>query len=224
MTGDEFDLRYAPHTVSGLLDQLRGLAAESAGLGQRWLLDSHFVSTFTLIESGAKAVPMQALLAACVHKRCVDIDYVSRRRLSRIRFSPHAPVACAMRPHFRGFAVGEKYERYSDIVPGRIRAVHSVDKHEYVDAAQDSDWHTCVDLVFAVNAGLPEPLRNSVIEENDGSDHLEVKNVRRAVEIYVCREIVWRYVQDGFVLAWRLAHRSPSRPVLKAGSRLPATV
>ena len=90
MEADEFDLRYAPHTVSGLLDVLRGLAAEANGQGTDWLLGPQFVPTSASVDAGTKAPAMQALLAACVHRRCIDIDYVSKRRLSRIRFSPHA--------------------------------------------------------------------------------------------------------------------------------------
>ena len=204
MNGDEFDLRYTPHTVSALLDMFRGLAAEADGRGTSWLLQPHFVCTSALVDIGTKAPAMRALLAACVRRRCIDIDYVSKRRLSRIRFSPHALVACAMRPHFRGFAVGEDYERYADIVPGRVRAVHGSDGGDYIGPDGDADWHEYVDLTFEVNGDLADDIRNSVIEENEGSASFSIPSVRRAVAMYICREVEWRFVQDQPVRVWRL--------------------
>ena len=196
MEGDEFDLRYAPHAPSGILNMLRGLAAEAEGRGGNWFLGPHFVSTSTIVEPGIKAPAMQALLAACVQRRCIDIDYVSKRRLSRIRFSPHALVACALRPHFRGFAIGEDYERYADIVPGRVRAMHGSDSGDYIGSDGDADWHDYVDLTFEVNADLAEEIRNSIIEENEGSSSLSIPSVRHAVAMYIRREVEWRFVRE----------------------------
>ena len=218
MEADEFDLRYAPHTVSGLLDVFRGLAAEADGQGADWLLRPHFVSTSASADTGTKATAMQALLTACVHRRCIDIDYVSKRRLSRIRFSPHALVACAMRPHFRGFAVGKDYERYADIVPGRVRAMHDSDRGDYVGSDGDVEWHDYVDLTFEVNCDLAEEIRNSIIEENEGSSSLHIANVRHAVAMYIRREVEWRFVQDRIVRAWCLLSCQQSPKVLLRSS------
>ena len=214
LEADEFDLRYAPHTVTGLLEMLRGLAAEAEGQGTDWLLRPHFVSTSASLDAGTKAPAMQALMAACFHGRCIDIDYVSKRRLSRIRFSPHALVACAMRPHFRGFAVGEDYERYADIVPGRVRAMHDSDRGDYVGSDGDIEWHDYIDLTFEVNCDLAEEIRNSIIEENEGSSSLHIANVRQAVAMYIRREVEWRFVQDRVVRAWCLLSCQQSPKVL----------
>ena len=121
--GDEYNLHHAPHNVAGFLDLLRGLAAEAEAQGTDWLLGESFLATSLVTDLGVKAEQMRGLMAACAHRRCVDIEYVSARRLSRIRFSPHTLVACMHRPHFRGFAIGDDYGRYIDIVPGRIRAI-----------------------------------------------------------------------------------------------------
>ena len=207
LNGDDYSLRYAPNTVAGFLDLMRGLAAEADGQGADGLLGERFLATSLIADSGVKTEPMQGLMAACTHKYCVDIDYVGRRRLSRIRFSPHALIACAHRPHFRGFARGEDYERFIDIVPGRVRALQGMDHHDYIGPAEDAEWHERVDLLFEVNAALPEPVRNSIIEENGGLDRLLVRRVRRAVEIYIRREIEQRFAMDEIVHAWRLIER-----------------
>lgn len=115
-----------------------------------------------------------------------------------------------MRPHFGGFAVREDYERYADIVPGRIRAIHGSDDGNYIGADGDTDWHDYVDLTFEVNSDLAEEIRNSIIEENEGSSCLRIPNVRHAVAMYIRREVEWRFVRDRVVRAWRLSNYQKS--------------
>ena len=208
LMGDEYNLRYAPYKVASFLDLLRGLAAAAEGHGRDWFLAEQFLTTSLLIDSGSKAEQMQGLMKACVHQHSVDLDYVSKRRVSRIHFSPHALVVCANRPHFRGFAVGGDYKRYIDIVPSRVRFLQATDHKDYVGSAEDREWHECVDLEFVVCPDLPESIRNSIIEENDGSEHLQIRQVRHAVKMYVCREIEWRFVRDRVIHAWRLKQSS----------------
>ena len=205
----ESDLRYAPYTTAGFLDLLRGLAVQSEGQDSEWLLDTHFMATSLMVDSGIKVDRIQRLMHACFHRLSIQIDYVSKRKLTRIRFSPHCLVACAMRPHFRGYFVTENHYGYIDIVPGRIRAMHDTSKKLYVGSDEDREWHAWVDLTFLVNRDLPENIQNIIIEENEGSDILKISKVRRAVELYVCRELEWRFVKDEVVRAWKLSRSTP---------------
>ncbi len=209
-TGDENDLRYTPYKIGGFLDLMRGLAAEAEGRGHSWFLAEKFLATSLLIDTGAKAVQMQELMAACVHRYSVDLDYVSKRRMSQICFSPHALVACANRPHFRGFAKGNDYARYIDIVPSRVRRLQRTGRNDYVGSHKDREWHEFVDLEFELCPDLPESIQNSIVEENNGSVRLQIKQVRRAVEMYVRRETEWRFVGDEVVRTWRLRNGAPA--------------
>ena len=206
---DEYDLRYAPHTTAGFLGLLQGLAVQAESQEAPWLLDNYFTTTSLIIDTGIKVEQIQRLMAACFHRRSIDIDYVSKRKLSRIRFSPHTLVSCALRPHFRGFARTENQKGYIDIVPSRVRAVNDTNRKDYVGMDNDIEWHSFVNLTFRINHEIPGKIQDSIIEENGGSDTIHIHRARRALEMYIRRELEWRFVRNKVVKAWNLIESSP---------------
>ena len=205
------DLHFAPAGAHMLVDLLRGEASLSKALGEsaRFGIPVEDVGTISFRETEPEI--FRSLYRSCVQRRCVLVEYVSKSRVSVIRFSPHALVRDVARLHFRGYAASRQDQKgdYIDLVPSRVRRVFDdVDKWNYVSSDEDRDWHERVNLRFRLNPDLPKNIRQVLSLEYEGEnarvdfDRLDIPAVRLAMRLYVERIVKFRFFDEELYQVW----------------------
>ncbi|MCG5525958.1 hypothetical protein LRB11_13620 [Ectothiorhodospira haloalkaliphila] len=205
------DLHFAPASAHMLLDLLRGEASLSSALGgsARFGIPVEDVGAVSFRETEPEI--LRSLYRSCVQRRCVLIEYVSKRQTSVMRFSPHALVRDVARLHFRGYAAtGQDLKGYYiDLVPSRVRRIFDdVDKWNYVSGDEDKDWHERINLKFRLNPDLPNNIRQILSLEYEGEnsrqnfDRLDIPAVRLAMRLYVERVVKFRFFNKKVYQVW----------------------
>ncbi len=202
---------FAPVAPGALIDIVRGEArfAEAVGESPRFGIPVEDVAAMGFREPNARY--FRTLYRACVQRRAVPIEYVSKRRTAAVWFSPHTLVRDFARAHFRGYASWSDHQPgfYIDLVPSRIsRVIGDSDRSRFVSCDADKDWNERLTLTFNLNPNLPENIREILrLEHHEGRSRQEfgrlaVRDVRLALCRYVERALRYRFFGDSIQEIW----------------------
>lgn len=202
---------FAPVAPGALIDIVRGEArfAEAVGESPRFGIPIEDVAAIGFREPHNQYFRM--LHRACVQRRAIPIEYVSKRRTAAIWFSPHTLVRDVARIHFRGYGSWSDNQPgyYVDLVPSRIyRVLGNSDHSRYVGPDADKEWNERVTLTFQLNPKLPENIRKTLCLEHEENrnrtvfDTLVIPDVRRALRRYVERSLQYRFFSGSLYHIW----------------------
>ncbi|NYS26394.1 hypothetical protein HUK65_15515 [Rhodobacteraceae bacterium 2376] len=203
-------LVYAPTTPDEIFGLVLGekIIANSSGEAARFGVPIEDLPTS--VGHATRTRVFREIYRACANKRAVLISYVARSGVNSYVFSPHTLVRAGPRLHFRGHVEGVNEGRsgFVDIVPSRTVSVDT-SKSDRIGVEGDLEWERRVDLEFALNSSLPQPILDQVMIEHGGAPggdpntiQLKVSRVRSALALYVTREVRHRWFGDQLLQVW----------------------
>lgn len=201
-------LRYAPALATLLLDMLRGEQALASAMGEEPRFGPPFEDVASFGFSEPDPDHFQMLYAACIQRRALRLHYVAKSGAMECVFSPHALVRDGSRLHFRGYALADNqkfgpndpgFSQFVDLVPSRVtRVLEAPNAANYVSSDGDYDWHEREVLIFRLNPKLSSEILGLLsveyegVVKPDGSGELRLPDVRKALSLYVRRNVRYR--------------------------------
>lgn len=199
--------RYGPARVEDLFRFLDGLEALADLSGEVLGVPLENAAIDLPVEHNLHA--FRTLYAGAAQRRVVQLLYRSRKQEIRLRFSPHALIRTAARPHFRGFAVGDgdRPGFFTDLVPSRVITAEDLGGAGYVSGETDPGWTGRVEVRLRLSPALPEMTRDSLMSEYAGLDGfsdgvLRIDGVRICIAPYLCRHLRYRVFDNTPVEVW----------------------